>query len=68
MSEVWVRYTTDSSEEWRKFSILKHGAVLSLPGSSSRKYGSSLHIKATKAADPRVSIFIEDMVQENSSL
>ena len=50
--EVWVRYTTDSSEDWRKFSISKSAAVPSLPApTSSRKYGSSLQIKATKVAD-----------------
>ena len=25
VSEVWVRYTVDSSEEWRKFSTVKRG-------------------------------------------
>ena len=48
-SEVWVCYTAGSAEDWRKFSILKCGAVPSLPEPTHRrKYHSSVGWKKIK--------------------
>ena len=45
-SEVWVGYTMDESEEWRKFSIVKRHDVPSLP-TESQKYTSAIRVKAS---------------------
>ena len=51
-AEVWVKYTMSEEEKWRKFSILKRGAMPSLPvATKSTKYSSSVPVKPTKAAD-----------------
>ena len=51
-AEVWVKYTMNDEEDWRKLSILKRSAVPSLPvATESRKYSRYVHVKPTEAAD-----------------